>query len=64
MWAAKLEGEGSEMVLACEAMADAMRKVGMSIDGGKDSLSMAASVPLRDDPKKSGIFVFTILLII
>jgi len=42
MWAAKLPGEGSAMYEACEAMADVMAPLGVSVDGGKDSLSMAA----------------------
>ncbi|KAK7235061.1 phosphoribosylformylglycinamidine synthase [Aureococcus anophagefferens] len=43
MWAAKLEGEGSRMYAACEAMCDALMAAGCAVDGGKDSLSMAAS---------------------
>ncbi|KAH8064986.1 phosphoribosylformylglycinamidine synthase [Aureococcus anophagefferens] len=43
MWAAKLEGEGSRMYAACEAMCDALVTAGCAVDGGKDSLSMAAS---------------------
>ena len=43
MWAAKLEGEGSRMYAACEAMCDALVAAGCAVDGGKDSLSMAAS---------------------
>lgn len=42
MWAAKLPGEGAAMYEACEAMCDVMQKVGIAVDGGKDSLSMAA----------------------
>ena len=42
MWAAKLPGEGSAMYEACEAMADVMAPLGVAVDGGKDSLSMAA----------------------
>ena len=44
MWAAKLEGEGAAMYEACEAMAAVMAEVGVAVDGGKDSLSMAARV--------------------
>ncbi|VDM40653.1 unnamed protein product [Toxocara canis] len=44
MWAAKLHGEGARLVRACDALCDAMRQVGVAIDGGKDSLSMAAKV--------------------
>jgi phosphoribosylformylglycinamidine synthase len=42
MYAAKLDGEGSKMYDACEALRDALLAVGIGIDGGKDSLSMAA----------------------
>jgi phosphoribosylformylglycinamidine synthase len=42
MWAAKLEHEGAAMYAACESLHDVMVAVGVSIDGGKDSLSMAA----------------------
>ncbi|KAK7479188.1 hypothetical protein BaRGS_00029532 [Batillaria attramentaria] len=42
MWAAKLPGEGAALVDACVAMCDFMKKLGVAVDGGKDSLSMAA----------------------
>ena len=42
MWAAKLPGEGAALYDACEAMCNLMNKLGIAIDGGKDSLSMAA----------------------
>jgi len=42
MWASKLEGEGASMYDACEAMCTVMSQVGIAVDGGKDSLSMAA----------------------
>lgn len=44
MWAAKLPGEGAALVKACAAMCDFMKEVGVAVDGGKDSLSMAARV--------------------
>ena len=44
MWAPKLAGEGAAMVDAALAMRDAMIGVGMAVDGGKDSLSMATMV--------------------
>lgn len=44
MWAPKLEGEGAAMNDAVKAMRDAMIAVGMAVDGGKDSLSMATMV--------------------
>ena len=42
MWAAKLPGEGAALVDACQAMCDIMKQLGVAVDGGKDSLSMAA----------------------
>lgn len=44
MWAAKLPGEGAKMYDACAAMCDIMNKLNIAVDGGKDSLSMAARV--------------------
>lgn len=44
MWAAKLDGEGAKLFDACSAMCDLMSDLGIAIDGGKDSLSMAARV--------------------
>ncbi len=44
MWPAKLPGEGAAMYDACVAMHDTMVELGVAIDGGKDSLSMAARV--------------------
>ncbi|KAK9744911.1 AIR synthase related protein, C-terminal domain [Popillia japonica] len=44
MWAAKLPGEGAALYDACVAMTDIMSQLGIAIDGGKDSLSMAARV--------------------
>lgn len=42
MYAAKLPGEGAKMYDACEALRSCLLELGVSIDGGKDSLSMAA----------------------
>jgi phosphoribosylformylglycinamidine synthase len=42
MYAAKLPGEGAKMYDACEALRDSLLTLGVAIDGGKDSLSMAA----------------------
>jgi len=42
MYAAKLPGEGAKMYDACEALRDSLLELGCGIDGGKDSLSMAA----------------------
>ncbi|KAK8831025.1 hypothetical protein WA577_003723 [Blastocystis sp. JDR] len=44
MWASKVEGEGAAMYDCCEAMGKAMLELGIAVDGGKDSLSMAAKV--------------------
>ena len=44
MWAPKLPGEGAALRDAAEAMATAMIAIGMAVDGGKDSLSMATMV--------------------
>jgi phosphoribosylformylglycinamidine synthase len=44
MWAPKLPGEGARLFDAAVAMRDVMIKLGMAVDGGKDSLSMAAKV--------------------
>ncbi|KAH9424854.1 hypothetical protein DERP_012341 [Dermatophagoides pteronyssinus] len=46
MWPAKLEGEGALLVRTCEAMCEFMKQINIGIDGGKDSLSMAAKVKL------------------
>ncbi|HXX56375.1 MAG TPA: phosphoribosylformylglycinamidine synthase, partial [Thermodesulfovibrionales bacterium] len=44
MWASKLPGEGADLYDAAVAMRDIMVELGIAIDGGKDSLSMAARV--------------------
>ncbi|MDJ0623089.1 MAG: phosphoribosylformylglycinamidine synthase [Desulfocapsaceae bacterium] len=44
MWAPKLEGEGAAIYEAAQAMRDVMIKLGVAVDGGKDSLSMATMV--------------------
>ena len=44
MWAAKLDGEGAKLYDTCKSMCECMAKLGIAIDGGKDSLSMAARV--------------------
>ncbi|HBI13912.1 MAG TPA: phosphoribosylformylglycinamidine synthase [Desulfobulbaceae bacterium] len=44
MWAPKLTGEGAAMYRAARAMRDVMIALGMAVDGGKDSLSMATRV--------------------
>lgn len=42
MYAAKLDGEGAAMYDAATSLSEAMIELGIAIDGGKDSLSMAA----------------------
>ncbi len=44
MWAAKLPGEGANIYDAAVSMRDIMIRIGIAVDGGKDSLSMAAKV--------------------
>lgn len=44
MWAAKLPGEGAKMFDACKAMCEMMQVLNVAVDGGKDSLSMAARI--------------------
>ncbi|XP_065059217.1 phosphoribosylformylglycinamidine synthase-like [Rhopilema esculentum] len=44
MWAAKLHGEGARLYDTCKAMCETMSELGIAVDGGKDSLSMAARV--------------------
>ncbi len=44
MWAAKLPGEGARLYDAAVALRDILLDLGIAIDGGKDSLSMAAVV--------------------
>lgn len=48
MWAPKLPGEGARLYDAAIAMRDVMIQFGMAVDGGKDSLSMAAKVTNPD----------------
>ena len=44
MWAPKLPGEGAALYEAACAMRDLMIRLGIAVDGGKDSLSMASRV--------------------
>ncbi len=48
MWAPKLPGEGVRLYEAALALRDIMIALGIAIDGGKDSLSMAALVKSSD----------------
>jgi phosphoribosylformylglycinamidine synthase len=45
MWAAKLPGEGAALYDAAVALRAILIELGIAIDGGKDSLSMAALAP-------------------
>jgi phosphoribosylformylglycinamidine synthase len=45
MWAAKLPGEGAALYDAAAALREILLQLGIAIDGGKDSLSMAAHAP-------------------
>lgn len=56
MWPAKLPGEGTVLYDACKAMCDVMSAIGVAVDGGKDSLSMAARVG-RETVKSPGTLV-------
>ena len=44
MWAAKLPGEGAKLYDAAVALSNILTDIGIAIDGGKDSLSMATQV--------------------
>ncbi|MBN2073215.1 MAG: phosphoribosylformylglycinamidine synthase [Actinobacteria bacterium] len=44
MWPAKLPGEGAEIFKAVKALSNIMKEIGIAVDGGKDSISMAARV--------------------
>lgn len=57
MWPAKLAGEGAALYEACSAMCSLMKKLGIAIDGGKDSLSMAARVFAEEVVKAPGTLV-------
>lgn len=56
MWAAKLSGEGAALYEACQSMCAIMKEFGIAIDGGKDSLSMAARIG-KDVVKAPGTLV-------
>jgi phosphoribosylformylglycinamidine synthase len=53
MWAAKLPGEGAALHDAAVAMSDVMIELGIAVDGGKDSLSMAALAPRADGSEET-----------
>jgi len=54
MWAAKLPGEGAALYDAAAAMRDLMIELGIAVDGGKDSISMAALAPDGETVKAPG----------
>ena len=53
MWAAKLPGEAAALTDAAQALRDVMIPLRIAIDGGKDSLSMAALAPRPDGPDET-----------
>jgi phosphoribosylformylglycinamidine synthase len=53
MWAPKLPGEGADLYDAAVAMRDIMIDLGIAVDGGKDSLSMAAKVSELSGPAET-----------
>jgi phosphoribosylformylglycinamidine synthase len=58
MWAAKLPGEGARIYDAAVALSELMIKIGIAIDGGKDSISMAARIG-NEDVKAPGEVVIS-----
>lgn len=61
MWGGKTAVEGRTLVVACDALAAAMKVLGVAVDGGKDSLSMCAQVAgekgkLRSEPLRAFIY--------
>ncbi|XP_077573996.1 phosphoribosylformylglycinamidine synthase [Stigmatopora nigra] len=58
MWAAKLPGEGALLWESCRAMCKVMGELGVAVDGGKDSLSMAARVA-KETVKAPGALVIS-----
>lgn len=49
MYAAKMRGEGAAMYDAAKALRETFHTLGIAVDGGKDSLSMAASVEDKEN---------------
>lgn len=56
MWPAKLPGEGVCLQQACVAMCSIMKSVGIAVDGGKDSLSMATRLENNEIVKSPGSY--------
>jgi phosphoribosylformylglycinamidine synthase len=59
MWAAKLPGEGAALHDAAAAMCKMMITLGIAVDGGKDSISMAALAPDGETVKTPGTLVIS-----
>ena len=55
MWPAKLPGEGARVYAAAVALRDTLLELGIAVDGGKDSLSMAALAPLGDSGREETV---------
>jgi phosphoribosylformylglycinamidine synthase len=55
MWAAKLQGEGAKLYDAAVAVSTIMTDLGIAIDGGKDSLSMAAQITGRTESERETV---------
>ena len=55
MWPAKLPGEGARVYAAAMALRDTLLELGIAVDGGKDSLSMAALAPLGDSGREETV---------
>lgn len=53
MWAAKLPGEGVALYRAAEALSELLIRLGIAVDGGKDSISMAAHAPRPDGGRET-----------
>jgi phosphoribosylformylglycinamidine synthase len=60
MWAAKLPHEGAALYDACVSMSEFMIQTGIAVDGGKDSLSMAAKAPDGELVKAPGSLVISL----
>lgn len=59
MWAAKLPGEGVKLRQAALAMSEIMIELGIAVDGGKDSLSMAVTESGGEPVKAPGQLVIS-----
>eukprot|EP00794_Sanderia_malayensis_P007168 gene7168-7974_t len=59
MWPAKLPGEAARLYDACNAMCKSFSELGIAVDGGKDSLSMAARIGDNSIVKAPGSLVLS-----